>query len=254
MEELVERLRRDAGVASALSLDRYLKARNVLEKLADSGIGCDGYIEPIGASFTDGFRLVVNDAAPLVRQRFTMAHEICHTFFYEIVPEIKFSPHDTDSLEEALCNHGAAALLMPAKDVLSYVKARDVSLGTLEELSQRYAVSMEAAFLRMRALRLWNCEMTVWHRLITGEFVLDRIHGWLKVDWRWADSSIPDKAWSRPNSSPVSGRSFVYFERPDGYSVAEPVYYQTKRRGDSLVAVWGPKRLGTVKRPGSLFS
>jgi IrrE N-terminal-like domain len=83
MEELVERLRCDAGVASSLSLDRYLKARKVLEKHADAGIGCDGYIEPIGASFNHGFRLVVNDAAPMVRQRFTMAHEICHTFFYE---------------------------------------------------------------------------------------------------------------------------------------------------------------------------
>jgi hypothetical protein len=175
-------------------------------------------------------------------------------FSTKIVPEIKFRPHDTDSFEEALCNHGAAALLMPAEDVLSDVKARDVSLDTLKELSQRYAVSMEAAFLRMRALRLWNCEMTVWHRMITGEYVLDRIHGWLKVDWRWADSSIPDKAWSRPNSAPVSGRSFVYFERPDGYSAAEPVYYQAKRSGDSLVAIWGPKRLGTVKRSPSLFA
>jgi len=253
VEDLVEQLRRDASVASALSLDRYLKARNVFETRADATIGCDGYIEPIGASFTDGFRLVVNDAAPLVRQRFTMAHEICHTFFYQIVPEIKFSRHPTDSFEEALCNHGAAALLMPADDVLSHVKTRDVSLDTLEQMSERYAVSMEAAFLRMRALRIWNCEMTVWHRMTTGEFVLDRIHGWLKADWRWADSSIPDKAWSRPNSGPLSGRSFVYFERSDGCSAAEAVYYQTKRRGDSLIAIWGPKRLRAFKKPASLF-
>ena len=43
---------------------------------------------------------------------------------------------------------------MPAEDVLSHVKARDVSLDTLEELSQRYAVSMEAAFLRLAPLEL----------------------------------------------------------------------------------------------------
>lgn len=253
MDDLVERLRRDTGVASALSLDRHLKIRKVLEKRTDSGIGCDGYIEPMGASFADGFRLVINDAAHLVRQRFTIAHEICHTYFYEIVPEIKFRPHATDSFEEALCNHGAAALLMPAEDVLAQVKAGDVSLDTLEELSRRYSVSLETAFLRLRSLRLWNCEMTVWHRMITGEFVVDKIHGWLKADWRWVDSSIPSKAWSRKSKSPVSGRSFIYFERPDGYSAAEPVYFQTKRRGDSLVAIWGTKRLAGFKRASSLF-
>lgn len=253
MEDLVERLRRDAGVASALSLDRHLNARNVLEKRADPGIGCDGYIEPIGACFADGFRLVVNDAAPLARQRFTIAHEICHTYFYELVPEIKFRPHATDSFEEALCNHGAAALLMPAEDVLAQVKAKDVSLDALEELSQRYAVSLEAAFLRVRGLRLWNCEMTVWHRMITGDFVLDKVHGWLKADWRWADGSIPSEAWSRRNGSSISGRSFVYFERSDGYSAAEPVYFEAKRRGDSLVALWGAKRLASFKKPSGLF-
>ena len=46
----------------------------------------------------------------------------------------------------------------------------------------------------------------------------------------------------------------MYFETPDGYSAAEPVYFQTKRRGDSLVAIWGPKRLSTFKKPGGLFA
>jgi Zn-dependent peptidase ImmA (M78 family) len=253
MEDLVERLRHDAGVASALSLDRYLKIRNILEKRANPNIGYDGHIEPIGTAFADGFRLVINDAASSIRQRFTVAHEICHTYFYEIVPEIKFRPHARDSFEEALCNHGAAALLMPAEDVLLHVKSRDVSLDTLEELSRRYAVSLEAAFLRLRGMRLWNCEMTVWHRMTTGEFALDKVHGWLKVDWRWADSSIPGKAWSQENSRPLSGRSFVYFERPDGYSAAAPVYFEAKRRGDSLVALWGAKRLAKVKKPPGLF-
>jgi len=253
MEELVDRLGRDAGVASALSLERHLKLRNVVEKRADHNISCDGYIEPIGTDFADGFRLVTNAAASSVRQRFTIAHEICHTYFYEIVPEIKFWQHATDAQEEALCNHGAAALLMPAEDVLSQVRAKEVSLDTLEEMSQRYAVSVEAAFLRLRGLRLWNCEMTVWHRMTAGEFVMDKVHGWLKADWCWVDSSIPAKAWSQEDGSPVSGRSVVYFETPDRYSAAQPVYFQIKRRGDSLVALWSTKRLASTKRQSGLF-
>ncbi len=193
MEDLVEHLRCDTRLASALSLDRYLEFRNIIEKRLSCDIGCDGYIEPMGVNFADGFRLVLNEASPAVRQRFTIAHEICHTFFYEIVPDLKFKPHATDSFEEALCNHGAAVLLMPAEDVRAHVSIRDVSLATLEELSQRYSVSIEAAFLRVRGLRLWNCEMTVWHRMISGEFVVDRLHGSPKVDWRWVDGSIPSR-------------------------------------------------------------
>jgi Zn-dependent peptidase ImmA (M78 family) len=40
---------------------------------------------------------VLDGATPTVRQRFTIAHEICHTFFYEIVPELKFKPHSEPS-------------------------------------------------------------------------------------------------------------------------------------------------------------
>jgi len=185
MEDLVECLRRDARLASALSLDRYLEFRNVVERRADPNIGCDGYIEPIGATFADGFRLVLNDttlqfgSASLWRMRSAIRFSM--RLFRT---EIHAAPYD--SFEEALCNHGAAALLMPAEDVLAHVSVRDVSLATLEELSQRYAVSIEAAFLRVRGLRLWNCEMTVWHRMVSGDFVVDRLHGWLKADWRWS--------------------------------------------------------------------
>jgi Zn-dependent peptidase ImmA (M78 family) len=81
IEELVERLRAQTVSASARSLDRFLEMRKVIETRGDRDIGCDGYIGPIGASFVEGFRLVVNEDAPAVRQRFTIAHEICHTFF-----------------------------------------------------------------------------------------------------------------------------------------------------------------------------
>jgi hypothetical protein len=247
MEGLVERLRREAKSASALSLDRYLEARNIIERHAAPEVACDGYIEPIGVSFKDGFRLVLNNTRPPARQRFTAAHEICHTFFYEIVPEVKFRPHPTDSFEEALCNHGAAALLMPAEDVIAQSKARDVSLATLEELGSRYEVSIETAFLRLRGLKLWDCEMTVWHRMVSGQFVVDRIHAWLKADWRWADMSVPDRAWS--SGSSVGGRSFVYYETSDGYSAAKPIFFQVKKRGESLVAIWRHRRLNGARRP-----
>jgi len=250
IENLVENLRRQTGLASARSLDRYLEARNIVERCTDSGIGCDGYIEPVGANFAEGFRMVLNDKVSPARQRFTVAHEICHTFFYELVPELKFTPHATDDGEEALCNHGAAALLMPAHDIVAHTRGRDVSLATLEALAERYEVSLEAIFLRLRGLKLWNCEMSVWHRMMSGDFVVSRLYGWLKKDWRWLDDSIPDRAWSRQDCSPVAGKAFVYCERSDNWSGAISVYFQMKRRGDNLVSLWATRKLAGARRKG----
>ena len=196
---------------------------------------------------------MLNDTTPKTRLRFTTAHEICHTFFYETVPELKFHPHPTDPLEEAVCNHGAAALLMPAEDALHQVKNKDVSLATLEEFAKRYDVSIETAFLRLRGLKVWNCEMTVWHRMMTGSFVVDKVHGWLRRDWRWVESSIPHRAWSEQRGNAIRGRSFVYCETASGLSAAKPVYFELKRRGESLVAIWGAKRLGTAIHVRGLF-
>ena len=52
-----------------------------------------------------------------------------------------------------------------------------------------------------RILRLRPCVLELRDDRVashmSGQFVLDRIHGWSRLDWRWVDSSIPDKAWAR---------------------------------------------------------
>jgi len=253
MAHHVEQLRQRIAVAVPARLDVYLGARNIIEKTMASSLGCDGYIEPRGASYADGFRIVLNESAPAARRRFTEAHELCHTFFYEFVPEIKFGAHGTDALEERLCNFGAAALLIPEVDLRERAEGRSVGLGTLEELAERYGVSLDAMFLRIRELRLWNCEISMWHRMTSGGFVLDRMHGWEKADWRWVEASIPVRAWERGGTTPLSGQSFVYFDHPTGYSAAKRVYYQIKRRGNSLIALWSPRPLRSRDEVPLLF-
>ena len=76
--------------------------------------------------------MLVNKKHPQTRVRFTIAHEICHTFFYEIVPELKFVSHPTDPAEERLCNAGAAALLMPNYDVVRATRKVTPSIVALE--------------------------------------------------------------------------------------------------------------------------
>jgi len=72
----------------------------------------------------------------------TIAHEACHTFFYELVPELKFIPHERDEDEERLCNWGAAALLMPASSLRRRMKNVAVNLESLDAIAAEYAVSL----------------------------------------------------------------------------------------------------------------
>ena len=79
-----------------------------------------------------------------VRIRFTMAHEFCHTFLLRLVPEIKFSPHETDDEEERLCNLGAAAFAIARFRVASSCE----EVAALSGSSNFWLRSTESAFLR----------------------------------------------------------------------------------------------------------
>jgi len=250
IEDLVAGLRKSVQSNSSLFLTRCLEQRRVIESRIQQELACDGYIEPVGTRFDDGFRLVLDGKVSLTRRRFTVAHEICHTFFYELVPEIKFTPHETDPFEEKLCNYGAAALLIPAEDLIVRSKGKDPSLLMLEELSGHYGVSIEAMHNRLRGLRVWNSELSIWHCMTGGRFVLDRLHGGFKADWHWFDETILERTRQEKTDQPASGRTFVYFCHSSGESWTKPVYYQIKRRGMSLVALWSPRPFqnGTERR------
>src|SRR5438094_323727 len=100
MSALVESVRRKRTRSLDKQLDLFLQDRNVTQIDLVSDLSCDGLIEPLGSSFGDGFRLRLKKSASEARNRFTVAHEACHTFFYELVPEIKFAPHGLDAEEE----------------------------------------------------------------------------------------------------------------------------------------------------------
>ncbi len=149
------------------------------------------WIEPLGASLANGFRVVLRKGAPNSRQRFTVAHEICHTFFYEAAPELKLGANHEDPFEEALCNYGASCLLMPEDVIRPNALVSNPCLASLETLSQLFAVSHEAMIVRLRDLGLWRCEYSLWHRMTTGEFAIERLYGWPRINWNWADVSLP---------------------------------------------------------------
>jgi Zn-dependent peptidase ImmA (M78 family) len=196
----------------------------------------DGRLEPIGTCFDNGFKLYLNARAPKTRVRFTQAHEICHTFFYQFVPELKFQPHLEDAQEERLCNFGAAELLMPERSLREDSHLLPRSIDSLSSLACRYGVSIEAMISRLRYLRLWNCELYLWHRETGGEFVLDRVIGERYQPWTWTDQSVPDYAWKKGR---LSGHSHLYCDVDRNSKHFKSISFDARRQGFSLVVLSG---------------
>jgi IrrE N-terminal-like domain len=227
-------------------LESALRDRNIQQVEFLHNLSCEGSLEPVGTEFRHGFVMRLKKSAADVRIRFTMAHELCHTFFYELVPEIKFAPHETDDEEERLCNLGAAAFLVPTSALRRRVKKLQPRLETLELLSTEYRVSIPTMLLRLRALGLWHCEVSLWHRMSNGRFVLDRLYGGRRLSYQWEDISILEPAWNSNKS--VCGHSFLFCEDRRGQRSYRPICYEIRRHADGLIALWG-MGVGTAERP-----
>jgi Zn-dependent peptidase ImmA (M78 family) len=220
-------------------LEKALAARGILRTEYKTGWDRDGSIEPIGGTFDHGFKMTLNAKAPENRVRFTQAHELCHTFFYQYVPEIKFRPHAEDQGEERLCNFGAAELLMPENSLRKEARQLPRSIRSLVDLAAAYRVSPEAMMLRLRSLRLWNAELHFWQREASGEFVLDRIVGGKWRPWKWCDRKVPTDAWARGH---LSGSSDLQCEVNSTHKQFRVISFDSKRQGNTLMTLTGASK------------
>lgn len=227
-------------------LESALRDRNIQQVEFVHNLPCEGSLEPVGTEFRHGFVMRLKKSAADVRIRFTMAHELCHTFFYEFVPEIKFAPHESDDGEERLCNLGAAAFLLPSSALRRRVKKLQPRLETLALLSAEYRVSIPTMMLRLRELGFWRCEVSLWHRMSDGRFVLDRLYGGRRLSYQWEDISILEPAWNSNRS--VCGHSFLFCEDQRGGRRYRPISYEIQRHADGLIALWG-KGVATSAAP-----
>lgn len=114
-------------------------------------------VDAIAAWPTDGAPLIVlNDAAPGDRQRFTLAHELGHAVMHDL-------PSETQETE---ADEFAAEFLMPAAAIRE--ELRDLSPASLARLKSKWKVSMAALARRGRdlgtmsdsAYRRFNVEMS----------------------------------------------------------------------------------------------
>jgi IrrE N-terminal-like domain len=232
----LRRTNRRGGTAEQ-RLRFYLKSRRIQSVRLELNLDCDGALRPIGSEYSDGFQMVVSKNISSARFRFTIAHEICHTFFYEYVPEFKFFPHRTDDLEERLCDLGAAELLMPAIAIQKSAPLLAVCIESLCTLATEFSVSVAAMFLRLRTLHLWNCVLSEWHQMTDGSFVLVKFYGGKAKPWEWEDESILDSAWY--SYKPIFGNTVVRYNDDLGHRFYYPARFEIRRIGNRLLALWG---------------
>jgi hypothetical protein len=234
----ISALRRRIGLRAVApsNLEPFLASRNISGVTTDDDLKADGALVPLGRDFGAGFRMVLRRDLPEGRINFTVAHEICHTFFYERVPEIKFTSHDTDQEEERLCNCGAEEILMPALDVRRRAKNKPMSLDILQEMASHYRVSTPAMLIRLRRLGLWRAELVVWHEMTNGTFAVKKVWGGKKADWQWMETDIPRTALSASAGSAMSGSTF-WFVGPRECPRTRAVDYQVKRHGKDVLAL-----------------
>jgi hypothetical protein len=229
-------------------LEPFLAARNIKDVTTDDTLKADGALAPLGADFRAGFRMILRRDLPESRINFTVAHEICHTFFYERVPEIKFAAHPADPEEERLCNSGAEELRMPALDVKRRAKDKPMSLAALQALAADYRVSAPAMLIRLRNLGLWKAELVLWHEMTNGTFAVKRLWGGRMADWRWLDDRIPRAALSASPEKILLGHTFWVVETPRGQGFRPVVYHVARHRGDVLALVLKGHKRSRLRR------
>lgn len=116
----------------------------------------DGMLVPVEG----GFIIKLNSQKPLVRQRFVCAHEIGHTYFYDVSGVRPWRPIQSVSsywAEENLCYQFAEEMLMPKREI---TRVGGTFLPTIDRFLRTkriFDVSNEALCRRIARLNLWRC-------------------------------------------------------------------------------------------------
>jgi hypothetical protein len=112
-------------------------------------MGLDGMLECDAAG---RFVIRLRKDVSKERKNFTLAHEIAHTFFYDVLthPKSYRGHHDFDPEEEHLCDIGASELLMPSSAFKQDLFCEEeITPVTLFRLAKLYQVSLKAVAVKV---------------------------------------------------------------------------------------------------------
>jgi hypothetical protein len=164
--------------------------------------------------------IVWNQDRPASRTRFSIGHEITHTFFpdcFETVRnrECTAGEGPKDDLER-LCDVGASELLMPEPEFSDDLARLTVSVEAVDKLRELYEVSREAVCIRSTHLAGDPCaaiflsyrnKPTEVRSLAQGAFpFLDRPDPKLRVEFMVASNAFPGTTLPKHKSLPGTSR------------------------------------------------
>lgn len=100
---------------------------------------------------SNGYIIKIDSELPLSRRRFTICHELVHTFFEDASWKFRLRSKKMDRQieEESLCDFGAAELLMPATAFKNFVSDRRRNFELVRDIAEIFQVSTEAAAIRI---------------------------------------------------------------------------------------------------------
>jgi Zn-dependent peptidase ImmA (M78 family) len=153
-------------------IDPWEIARRLNIEVKERSMALDGYLE---RAEDETYVIFVRREATPARKRFTICHEIAHTFFFDILSgQRKYrqgsqddSRQQDDPEEEWLCDIAAAELLMPFSFFNGDVKAAQHSGGLTPsgvlKLMGRYQASLQAVAARITWVSR-NTMCALWER------------------------------------------------------------------------------------------
>ncbi|MDT4995297.1 MAG: hypothetical protein QOH97_5189 [Actinoplanes sp.] len=152
IRRLCEELLDEAGADIPVDMRMLASFRDVaeIEVVSQKEAGC---------IFFDGSRLIMRIRAEdrKERRRFTIGHEINHTFFPGFREQRRsradptIGQYDRSDTEEYLCDVGAAELLLPRQAVLERLPA-EIDLDVVIDTAETFHAAVEATALRVAAL------------------------------------------------------------------------------------------------------
>jgi Zn-dependent peptidase ImmA (M78 family) len=151
----------------------------------------------------NGFTVTMNPSHSRSRQRFSFAHEIAHTFFFELGSRLGGRNRELDPAaaflehreEEELCDIAAREMLMPEPNFLTSARQCSPGMDGVRMLSRTYDVSLPASALRIVELAVWDCAIVYWD---ASRQVADAN---ARVKWGAStrNTFIPKRAKARPD-------------------------------------------------------
>ncbi len=143
--------------APPVNLEEIARHRRI-DKIVESADRIDGLLIPTYR----GFQVRIRGNLPLVRKRSTLAHEIGHTYFYDLStsPPTKIR-HWFNKVwsEEGVCSEIGRCLLVPShmlKQVLDGLRAEPLTITVMQYLARLFSVSLDIIARRLQDENLSN--------------------------------------------------------------------------------------------------